>query len=227
MAKYIKNKQIGNKGEAFFESLISEYAIAHKIDASKDVGIDFLCEWVYGERPTQLLFGVQVKTRSNKQMRPVNNKRSKLNLLMEYKTNLKIKEETLNYWGGFDFPVFLFLLNINGKNKENIGCYYKRYTPIVHKKAKENNEVFYKVNDKNEFLAFKHEKRFCGGFCRDLFFDHLRCQHNKGMLSGINPQDLGLTYWRADVLYEGVFDNYKEKIKDTLEKYKRFEKFLN
>ena len=121
----------------------------------------------------------------------------------------------------------MFLLNINGKNKENIDCYYKRYTPIVHKKARENSEVFYKVNDKNEFLAFKHEKSFCGGFCRDLFFDHLRCQHNKGMLSGINPQDLGLTHWKADVLYEGVFDNYKEKIKDTLKKYKRFEKFLN
>jgi len=58
MPKYLKSKQIGNKGEAFFESLISEYAIAHKIDSSKDVGLDFLCEWVYGEKPTQLLFGV-------------------------------------------------------------------------------------------------------------------------------------------------------------------------
>ena len=39
---YIKNKQTGNKGEAFIESLFSDYAIVHKIDGSKDVGLDFL-----------------------------------------------------------------------------------------------------------------------------------------------------------------------------------------
>jgi len=127
MAKYLKSKQIGNKGEAFFESLISEYAIAHKIDSSKDVGLDFLCEWVYGERPTQLLFGVQVKTRNNKKIDFVKEK-SSLNLLGEYKSNFTIKKDTLDYWKGFDFPVFLFVINIEGKN---INCFYKRYTPIL------------------------------------------------------------------------------------------------
>ena len=49
-------------GEAFVESILSEYAIVHKIDGSKDVGLDMLCEWVKGESPTQILFAIQVKT---------------------------------------------------------------------------------------------------------------------------------------------------------------------
>jgi len=223
MVKYLKSKQIGNKGEAFFENLISEYAIAHKIDSSKDVGLDFLCEWVYGETPTQLLFGVQVKTRTNQKIELVR-ERSNLNLLREYKSNFSIKQATLNYWKGFNFPVFLFLINKKG---EDMNCFYKRYTSILHGKQEENRESFYEVNDKNDFLAFVHEKNFCGGFCRDLFFDHLRCQHSKGMLSGINPQDLGLSYWKADVLYKGVFDNYKKQIRETFGKYNKFKKFFN
>lgn len=222
MAKYLKSKQVGNKGEAFLESLISEYAITHKIDSSKDVGLDFLCEWVYGERPTQLLFGIQVKTRNNKNFKLIEEK-SRLNLLQEYKSSFTIKKDTLNYWNGFDFPVFLFLINIQDKD---INCFYKRYTPILHGKEKENDALFYKVNDKNKFLAFVRTENFCGGFCRDLFFDHLRCQHNKGMLSGVNPQDLGLSHWKADTLYRGVFDNYKKQIRSTFEKYKKFSHYF-
>jgi len=223
VVKYTKSKQIGNKGEAFFESLISEYAITHKIDGSKDVGLDFICEWVYGEKPTQLLFGIQVKTRTNKKFKPVSKKRSRLNLLQEYKSSFTTEENTLGYWRGFDFPVFLFVINIENKD---INCFYKRYTPILHKKEKENEAKFYKVNDKNKFLGFIHEDNFCGGFCRDLFFDHLRCQHNKGMLSGINPKDLGLSYWKFDTLYRGVFDDYKKQIRETLDKYNKYKKFL-
>ena len=65
-----------------------------------------------------------------------------------------------------------------------------------------------------------------GGFCRDLFIDHLRCQHNKGMLSGANPKDLGLNYYQKDVLYKGVFESYKDKIKSTFEMYKKFSKYF-
>lgn len=222
MVKYIKSKQIGNKGEAFFESLISEYAITHKIDSSKDVGLDFLCEWVYGEKPTQLLFGVQVKTRSSKKMKLLDEKRSSRNLLMKYGCNFKIENKTLEYWKGFDFPIFLFFVNIKGDNKGKIDCFYKRYTPILHNINDEEKEVFYKVNNEGEFLAFVPKKDFYGGFCRDLYIDHLRCQHNKGMLSGIDPKDLGLlNYWEKETLYKGVFDDYKEKIKETFYKYNR------
>jgi len=223
VVKYLKSKQTGNKGEAFFESLISEYAIAHKIDSSKDVGLDFLCEWVYGEKPTQLLFGIQVKTRNKKSFKLIKAK-SRLNSLPEYKSSFTIKKDTLDYWRGFDFPVFLFLINIEDKD---INCFYKRYTPILHGKETEKEAVFYKANDKNKFSAFIHTQNFCGGFCRDLFFDNLRCQHNKGMLSGVNPQDLGLSYWKFDTLYRGVFDDYKKQIKETFDKYNKFRKFFN
>lgn len=222
MTFYLKSKQIGNKGEAFFENLISEYAIAHKIDSSKDVGLDFLCEWVYGERPTQLLFGIQVKTRTDKRVVQIK-KRDARNLLPEYKSSVSIKQETLNYWRGFNFPIFLFLINIKGKN---INCYYRRYTPILHDLNKENEVSFYEVNEGNNFLAFIHTPTFCGGFCRDLFIDHLRCQHYKGMLSGVDPKDLGLSYWKADRLYKGVFDDYKKQIRETFDKYKKYSKFF-
>lgn len=222
MAKYLRSKQIGNKGEAFFESLISEYAIAHKIDGSKDVGLDFLCEWVHGEKPTQLLFGVQIKTRTNQSIKLIK-ARNNRNLLPVYKSNLTIKKETLNYWKGFNFPVFLFLINIKDKD---INCFYKRYTPILHGIETENEALFYKVDDKNKFLAFIHTENFCGGFCRDLFFDHLRCQHNKGMLSGIDPLDLGLSHWKEGVLYKGVFDDYKKQIRETFNKYQKYSKYF-
>ena len=122
MVRYLKSKQIGNKGEAFFESLISEYAIAHKIDGSKDVGLDFLCEWVVGQKPSQLLFGVQVKTRTNKKIKLVR-KRSRLNLLPEYKSNLAIKSATLEYWKGF-----------NDATAKKIDKFDRRTTLIKNKK---------------------------------------------------------------------------------------------
>ncbi|MGH8067350.1 MAG: hypothetical protein ACRERE_19385 [Candidatus Entotheonellia bacterium] len=49
------------KGEAFFEALISDYSLPHHIVSPKDVGIDYICEWVYGDRPTGILYAVQVK----------------------------------------------------------------------------------------------------------------------------------------------------------------------
>ena len=120
----------------------------------------------------------------------------------------------------------MFLINIKSEIQEDIDCYYKRYISILHGKEKEKDALFYKVNNKNNFLAFIYTQNFCGGFCRDLFFDHLRCQHNKGMLSGVNPKDLGLTYWKADVLYDDVFDNYKKQIKETFDKYDKFKRFF-
>lgn len=223
MARYLKSAQIGNKGEAFFESLISEYAIPHKVVGSKDVGLDFLCEWVHGEKPTQLLFGAQVKTRTNKKLELVREE-SKLNQLREFKGGFSIKPDTLGYWKGFDFPIFLFLVNIKGKN---MICFYRRYTPILHGKQEENGAPFYQVNDGSEFIALTPTPEGPGGFCRDLFIDHLRCQHNKGMLSGVDPEDLGLkNYYKKNVLYKDVFDNYEKQIKSTFEKYKKFSRYF-
>ncbi len=218
LPKYIKSKQVGNKGEAFFESLFSDFAIIHKVDSSKDIGLDFLCEWVCGQKPTQLLFGVQVKTRSNLNMKKKG--KSRLNALEQFEYSLKIKDSILNYWRGFDFPIFLFLVNLKKRNTE---CFYKRYTPILHGLNNESFEKFYKVNNGTEVFAFIGDR---GGFCRDLFIDHLRCQHYKGMLSGIDPHDIGLTGYDKDKLYQGVWDNYKTKIEETFKRYQQLSKFF-
>ena len=220
MTFYLKSKQKGNKGEALVESVLAEHAIVHKIDGSKDVGLDMLCEWVNGENPTQLLFGVQVKTRNIRLK--AKNAKSRLNSLEEYEGNVAIKQTTLDYWRGFDFPVFVFLVALeNGKR----AIYYKRYTSILHGLRNHTDEPFYLATEGDKFQAYVKGPK-TGGFCRDLFFDHLRCQHKKGMLSGIDPTDLGLVGWVKDTLYKGVFDQYKNKIRATYERYKKFSKFF-
>ncbi len=225
MSLYLKTKQLGNFGEAFVESALSEYAIVHRIDGSKDVGLDMLCEWVKDESPTQTLFGIQIKTQRTPLKTKV--KTNGANFLEEYKKHVNIKLPTLNYWQGFDFPVFLFLVIVI-KNKPKL-IYYKRYTPILHKKTEEKNEPFYLAIKNTEFQAYVPGTKTwpkTGGFCRDLFFDSLRCQHNKGLLSSVNPNDLGLEGWDEDKLYIGVYDEYLDKIRSTLDKYKKFEKLL-
>jgi hypothetical protein len=62
--KYTAQAKAGIKGEAFFEALVSDYSLPHHIVGLKDVGIDYICEWVYGDKPTGLLYAVQVKTLS-------------------------------------------------------------------------------------------------------------------------------------------------------------------
>lgn len=219
MTYYLKSKQKGNKGEALVESLLSEYAIVHKIDGSKDVGIDMICEWVNGEKPTQLMFGVQVKTLDIKL--EFKSKKSRINFLEEYRGSVSIKQTTLDYWKGFNFPVFLFLVDLK-KGK----IYYKRYTSIAHGLIKHTEEPFYLVTKNGNFQAYVQGEKHTWGFCRDLFFDHLRCQHNKGVLSGVDPNDLGLSGWTKEALYTGVFDQYKDKILVTYNRYRKWSKFF-
>ena len=223
--KYIVSQQLANRGESFVENILSGYALPHKIDTSKDLGLDFICEWVHGENPTQLLFGIQVKTRSTPTVTAVNPAVSRLNGLDQFEISFDgdvFNQDTLDYWRGFNFPVFLFLVHLNGATLE---CYYKRYTPILHDSAKPTEEYFYKVYKENQFLAFVDRSGSdypkTGGFCRDLFFDHLRCEHSKGMLSGIDPVQLGLVGYTDGSLYEGVYNKYKPKMRETFEKYKK------
>src|SRR5690349_1642890 len=60
--QYAQTARRGTKGEAFFESLIVDYAIPHRISRQNDLGVDFLCEWTHGDRPTGILFVAQIKT---------------------------------------------------------------------------------------------------------------------------------------------------------------------
>ncbi|MBI2032338.1 MAG: DUF4365 domain-containing protein [Candidatus Levybacteria bacterium] len=219
MTFYLNSKQKGNKGEALVESFLSEYAIVHRIDGSKDVGIDMICEWVNGEKPTQLMFAIQVKSLNIRL--ELKSKKSRLNFLEEYRGSITIKQATLEYWKGFDFPVFVFLVDL-----KKLKIYYKRYTSVVHGLINHTKEPFYLVMEDNEFHAYVEGEKHTWGFCRDLFFDHLRCQHNKGMLSGIDPSNLGLRGWSKEALYEGVFDQYKDKIRATYNKYQKWNKYF-
>lgn len=219
MTFYLKSKQKGNKGEALVESILSDHAIVHKIDGSKDIGIDMICEWVNGERPTQLMFGVQVKTLDIKLK--LKKEKSKINWLEEYNGSVSIKQVTLDYWRGFDFPVFVFLVDLKSSK-----IYYKRYTSIVHGLILHTVEPFYLATKGGKFQAYVQGGKHTWGFCRDLFFDHLRCQHNKGALSGVNPKDLGLRGWTKEALYKGVFDQYKNRIRATYNRYQKWGKFF-
>jgi hypothetical protein len=223
---YIKNVQIGNKGEAFIESLFSDYAIVHKFEGSKDIGLDFLCEWVYEEKP-KIMFGIQVKTTGSIDNFIEKGKISRLNFLEEFENSQipsfeSIPETTLNYWKSFDFPIFVFRVLLT---EDKTLAFYKRYTTIVHGIDKEKTLPFYLANEGTKLKAYIPKER-TWGFCRDLFFDHLKCQHYKGMLSGVNPKDIGLSGWEQDTLYKGVFDHYKDKIRETYERYEKWKKFF-
>ena len=60
--QYTSEARRGIKGEAFFETLIVDHAIPHRIARQNDLGVDFLCEWTHGERPCGVLFTAQVKS---------------------------------------------------------------------------------------------------------------------------------------------------------------------
>jgi len=133
--KYTLQARRGIKGEAFFESLVCEYSIPHHVVGPKDVGIDYFCEWVHGDRPTGVLYAVQVKTFSEETAKPKFVRiEKKLNGLENYEIrnpNLRVDESTLRYWLGLGIPVYLFAVvqsvtHDEHGEKERLDCYYKR-----------------------------------------------------------------------------------------------------
>jgi hypothetical protein len=137
--KYTIQAKRGVKGEAFFESLVSDYSVPHHIVGPKDMGLDYICEWVYGDRPTGVLFAAQVKTFSEEIAKPrFVEVETGLNGLCKYdirNPNLRIDDRTLHYWKGFGMPVYLFAVVQRGaeQDEERLDCYYKRFTPILTK----------------------------------------------------------------------------------------------
>jgi hypothetical protein len=112
--KFTIQAKRGIKGEAFFESLVSDYCIPHHITGPKDVGLDYICEWVWGDRPTGRLFAVQVKTFSEENAKPEHvGFELALNGLETFRIrneHLKIDDRTLDYWRGLGLPVHLFVV---------------------------------------------------------------------------------------------------------------------
>jgi hypothetical protein len=228
--KYTIQAKRGIKGEAFFEALISDYCLPHRIASPKDVGIDYICEWVYGDRPTGILYAVQVKTFSEQTSKPQFIEVDKrLNGLWKFRIvnqNLTIDERTLHYWKGLGMPVYLFAVvqSVTSTRKEEVlDCYYKRFTEVLTTRAKQEDFDFYKVNNRSAFIAFAQPEERRLGFARDLFIDLMRCSYSKGSISYISPRTLGLEQFPEEgAVFGDLFEEYHENILRTYAKTRKF-----
>lgn len=228
--KYTVQARTGIKGEAFFEALIADYSLPHHIVGPKDMGIDYICEWVYGDSPTGILYAVQVKTFSEETAKPqFVGVETKLNLLKKYtiaNPNLVIDNRTLHYWKGLGMPVYLFAVvqsAATDEKDEHIDCYYERFTPVLTTDAQQKDLFFYKANEGSKFLAFAREKERKQGFARDLFIDYMRWAYYKGSIAYLNPRTLGLNQFdEENAIFVDLFNEYKERVCITYAKTRRF-----
>jgi hypothetical protein len=194
---YTEAARRGIKGEAFFESLVVDCAIPHRIARQNDLGVDFLCEWTHGDRPTGILFAAQVKAATTATVKASQVGTSQLNVLEEYTLARAVRadERTINYWKGLGLPSYLFYVieQLDG----HLDCYYKRYTPILdgHPDSidETGSERFYKVNDGQRFCAFADRENEVGGFARDLIIDYVRLSYSKEQIVQLIPSHLG--FW--------------------------------
>lgn len=225
--QFTESAQGGIKGEAFFESLIVDYAIPHRIARQNDLGVDFLCEWVYGGKPSGILFIAQVKYSTSDTITEKYENKLGLNGLKIFWLigARKPKPPTIKYWKGLGLPAYLFMIVENKSDgKNHINCYYKRYTPLMapkpgspDKKDGIGTRTFHYVNEGGKFQAFNNK----GGFARDLLIDYIRLSYSKGIIVPLNLKRLGFgssTGMNSSDDY-AVFDEfvgwYQEKIRET------------
>jgi hypothetical protein len=227
--KYTKQAKAGIKGEAFFESLISDYSIPHHVVGPKDVGIDYFCEWVFGDKPTGILYGVQVKTLSAKNVKRtfvgINKDFNGLEIYEISSPILNIDDRVQNYWRGLGLPIFLFVVIYPEPLDQGsqLDCYYKRFTPILTTAKEQEDQKFYKVNKGSTFLAFADYDSKKYGFARDLFIDLMRCSYSKGSISYISPRTLGLEqFHNEDAIFADLFNEYSQNIIQTFRKTERY-----
>ena len=222
--------RISAAGEGVFLSFLAKYATLHKVCTSDDIGIDYFGEWlnIKTERSlesTNVLFAIQLKT-SKKENAVVTfiEKDQRLNQLDRYELKRtsgenydNIKETAIEYWKGFEIPVYLFVVLLSSTGHE---LYYKRFTPISHGTEKMSDEKFYKVSERTNFLAFAKEDN-TGGFCRDLFIDYMRCNYKKGSIAYKNPRNMGLSQFPENsktLFIDMVKKEYKNEIANTFER---------
>jgi len=220
--------RIGNRGEAFLEFIMSKHCLMHRIVGYKDVGIDYICEWLKGNIPSRVLFGIQVKTSERSDIKLINKGTNRgLNELEKFLIKplpFDIKPETFAYWEGLEIPLYLFSIIKNSEN--NFDCYYLRLTPILHKTNNNKLEeikkgVFFKANENSDFIDLVKKEKMNGGFVRDLFIDSVRCSYQNGNISYRNPKDFGLDNWPKDtVIFPDVLagknTDYIKKVKKGL-----------
>jgi hypothetical protein len=219
------------KGEAFFGSLIADYAIPHHISGQTDIGTDYLCEWTFGDRPTGVLFGVQVKsfTVTDKNRPRHEGVATELNGLLTYRIpnpNLKIEEKNINHWKGLGLPFYLFAAAITKESaaaRESFDLYYKRFTPVMTLGQDQDADPYYKVNRDAKFIAFLDDTERRQGFARDLYIDLMRWQYYKGSIAYINPRKLGLLQFPEEArVFRDLFKDYKEQVCTTYAKTKAY-----
>lgn len=198
--QYTEEARRGIKGESHFESLIVDHAIPHRIARQNDLGIDFLCEWIYGDRPTGILFSAQVKSTTSDKVICEAGEKSPLNGLLKYtlKKAEKVDERTINYWKGLGLPAFLFYIIENECNgAAHLECYHKRYTPLLDGHPSPDDKIgtraFYQVSKGGKFLSFADFQKEIGGFARDLIMDYVRLSYFKGYVVQLTPSQLG--FW--------------------------------
>jgi hypothetical protein len=222
--------RISAKGEGVFQSLLSGYATLHKVNTPDDIGIDYFCEWINqvtdeSFESSNILFAVQLKT-SEKENVVATSKGidNRLNLLEKFDLKRSngnnyddIKPRTIEYWKGFEIPVYLFVVLTSHLGNE---LYFKRFTPILHGTVKRGDEMFYKASLGTNFLAFASPEKI-GGFCRDLFIDYIRCNYKKGSIAYRNPRGMGLNQFSENpktIFIDMVSKEYNEQIKYTYNK---------
>src|SRR5437588_11171863 len=159
--RYAESARRGIKGEAFFESLVVDYAIPHRIARQNDLGVDFLCEWIYRDRPTGILFSAQVKTTTSDLVKCKWVEQSRLNGLDTYTLSGApgVHKRTINYWKGLGLPAFLFIvIEDTSDGKSRLDCYHKRCTPLLTGSANSDDRnatrAFYHANDEQKFRAY-------------------------------------------------------------------------
>lgn len=228
--KYTIQAKRGIKGEAFFESLIADYSLPHQIVGSKDIGLDYICEWVYPNKPSGILFAVQIKTFSEKTAKPkLVDENDKFNGLDKFEIKnsnfKKIDEKILHYWKGLEIPIYLFALCID-KSETSIDCYYKRFIDVLSQDTIDMSKIdyysdFFKVNDGSKFRAFSDPAKRIKGFARDLFIDYMRWNYYRGSITYLDPRKIGLSefpeYDRYSI-FTDLFDMYKDKLFFTFDK---------
>ncbi len=234
--KYTIQAKRSIKGEAFFESLISEYSIPHHVIGPKDLGIDFFCEWTFKDKPTGIFYAVQVKTFSKQYAKPKRqklNRREDNNGLLKFRVSnrhLIIDKKTLRYWKGLGMPVYLFVVVedvIAGNERSGLNCFYKRFTPFLTTKSKRKRisfySSFYKVNDGTSLIAFAKKKEQKLGFARDLYIDYMRSCYCRGSITYLNPRKMGLKQFpdEKDVVFTDLLGEYEKEVITTFKSTKK------
>jgi len=231
-SKITKEIRQCHRGEGFFLSLLSDFAILHKIDGGNDIGIDYFCEWVNqkNSESTNILFVVQLKTTQLDKiiLTSVGDDKGRSSLpLYEIKRKDKdgksngnfdnsIEPKTIEYWRGFEIPVYLFVV-IVAEGKESM-LFYKRYTPILHRTEKNEEIKFHLASKDNLFLSFANKIHNKGVFCRDLYIDYIRCNYKRGAIIHKNPGDLGLNQFQNKKFFfqDMLTEQYKTETQETI-----------